>query len=100
MGSSAPLAKSGVLLPQDSSSSGSSCSSVSASPCSKGRLRSSPRKFEGVVEIDETYIGGKARNMHADRRKAVMKGGKRVKVHAGKVGVMGFYSVAVRFVLP
>ncbi len=27
-------------------------------------------KLGGEVEIDETYIGGKARNMHKDRRAA------------------------------
>ena len=30
--------------------------------------------LQGVVEIDETFVGGKQRNMHADKRKA-MKGG-------------------------
>lgn len=29
----------------------------------------------GEVEVDETFIGGKARNMHADRKKRVMKPG-------------------------
>ena len=28
-----------------------------------------PEEFEGPVEVDETYIGGKRKNMHADRRK-------------------------------
>jgi len=27
-------------------------------------------KLDGVVEVDETYIGGKSRNMHAKARKA------------------------------
>jgi len=41
----------------------------------------------GKVEVDETYIGGKARNMHKDRKARVMqgKGGGSV----GKVGVQG-----------
>lgn len=26
-------------------------------------------KFSGTVEVDETYIGGRARNMHADKRR-------------------------------
>ena len=29
---------------------------------------------KGIVEADETYIGGKARNMHKDRRERVIKG--------------------------
>lgn len=41
-------------------------------------------KLKGEVEIDETYIGGKARNMHRDRREKI-KGGH----HVGKVAVMG-----------
>jgi transposase-like protein len=39
--------------------------------------------LEGVVEIDETYVGGKQHNMHADKRRA-MKGGA-----SGKAIVMG-----------
>ena len=31
-------------------------------------------KIGGEVEADETYIGGKARNMHPDKRRAVVKG--------------------------
>ncbi len=45
-------------------------------------------KFGGHVEVDETYIGGKARNMHVAKRKRLFKGSHR---HAfvGKVAVMG-----------
>ena len=44
-------------------------------------------KLSGEVEIDETYIGGKARNMHKDRKERMMagKGGGPV----GKIGVQG-----------
>ena len=46
-------------------------------------------KFDGAVEVDETYIGGKARNMNAKRRRRwEAEGGKQG--HAGKVGIMGF----------
>jgi transposase-like protein len=44
-------------------------------------------KLSGRVEVDETYIGAKARNMHAAHRREVIgdhKGG-----HAGKTAVMG-----------
>ena len=44
-------------------------------------------KFNGHVEVDETYIGGKARNMHREKRARVIqnrRGGS-----AGKVAVMG-----------
>lgn len=40
-------------------------------------------KFKGTVEADETYIGGKARNMHHGKRKAAGTGG------AGKTAVQG-----------
>jgi transposase-like protein len=40
-------------------------------------------KLGGDVEVDETFIGGKARNMHKGRRKAVGTG------FEGKVAVMG-----------
>ncbi|MCA1635947.1 MAG: IS1595 family transposase [Acidobacteria bacterium] len=42
-------------------------------------------KLSGQVEVDETYIGGKARNMHRDKRERRIQGtgGK------GKVAVMG-----------
>jgi transposase-like protein len=40
-------------------------------------------KLSGCVEVDETFIGGKARNMHLSKRKHLGTGG------AGKVAVMG-----------
>src|SRR5688572_2752401 len=44
-------------------------------------------KLGGEVEADETYIGGKARNMHADKRKRLeVKRGRSI---AGKTAVMG-----------
>jgi len=48
-------------------------------------LQTTGGKLSGEVEVDETYIGGKARNMHKDRKKRVLdgKGGGVV----GKVGV-------------
>ncbi len=44
-------------------------------------------KLSGEVEIDETFIGGKARNMHKDKKakKLEGKGGGAV----GKIGVQG-----------
>ena len=41
------------------------------------------KKFSGDVEVDETFIGGLARNMHETKRKHLGTGG------AGKVAVMG-----------
>jgi transposase-like protein len=44
-------------------------------------------KFSGRVEVDETFIGGKARYMHADKRaKKILHRGRG---HVGKVAVMG-----------
>jgi len=45
-------------------------------------------KFSGKVEADETFIGGRARNMHADKRaktRSLQKG----RGYIGKVAVMG-----------
>lgn len=44
-------------------------------------------KFDGAIEVDETYVGGKARNMHTNRRK---ERGISKSNFAGKVGVVGF----------
>lgn len=41
------------------------------------------QKLSGDIEVDETYIGGLARNMHISKRKRLGTGG------AGKVAVMG-----------
>ena len=41
--------------------------------------------FSGPVEVDETYFGGKARNMHAHKREQVIKG----RGPAGKTAVIG-----------
>jgi len=47
-------------------------------------------KLSGHVEVDETYIGGKARNMHVAKRDAKMgKEPSRRKGMVGKVAVMG-----------
>jgi transposase-like protein len=45
-------------------------------------------KLGGDVEVDETYIGGKARNMSIAKRKRIFKGSHR-HAFAGKVAVMG-----------
>jgi transposase-like protein len=44
-------------------------------------------KLSGRVEADETFIGGKARNMHKDRKDRVVEG--RESGYVGKVAVMG-----------
>jgi transposase-like protein len=43
----------------------------------------------GEVEVDETYIGGKARNMNAQKRARILDGRGRKSAWAGKVAVMG-----------
>jgi transposase-like protein len=45
------------------------------------------RKFKGHIELDETFIGGKARNMHYGKRKRI--GITQGKSMAGKVAVLG-----------
>jgi transposase-like protein len=40
----------------------------------------------GEVEVDETFIGGKARNMHKERKRRVQKEGRNT---GGKTAVMG-----------
>ncbi|MBI4302774.1 MAG: IS1595 family transposase [Chloroflexi bacterium] len=42
-------------------------------------------KLSGTVEADETYIGGKARNMHKSKREKIIKG----RGGVGKIAVMG-----------
>jgi transposase-like protein len=50
-------------------------------------LRTGPFfKMHGEIEVDETFIGGKARNMHADKRDKEIKGRGAV----GKAAVLGF----------
>src|ERR687897_899914 len=44
-------------------------------------------KLAGHVEADETFIGGKARNFHADKRERLK--GKKGRSTMGKVAVMG-----------
>jgi transposase-like protein len=44
-------------------------------------------KMGGTVEADETYIGGKARNMHSKKRKELQV--KRGRSLSGKIAVMG-----------
>src|SRR5260370_33576612 len=50
-------------------------------------MKSDVLQLEGKVEVDETFVGGKARNMHAkDRKAAALTGIK------GKVAVIGAIS--------
>jgi transposase-like protein len=49
-------------------------------------------KFSGPVEVDETFIGGKARNMHANKRREKIQGRGAV----GKAIVMGVLERAGR----
>jgi transposase-like protein len=43
----------------------------------------------GEVEVDETYIGGKARNMNREKRRRVLGGRGRKNAWAGKAAVLG-----------
>lgn len=47
-------------------------------------------KFDGAVEVDETLIGGKARNMKLARRRELEKSGQKIGPKTGKTAVMGF----------
>ncbi len=44
-------------------------------------LQSDTEKFDGQVEVDETFIGGQARFMHKHKRDRVMKGKKAGRAH-------------------
>jgi transposase-like protein len=46
-------------------------------------------QLDGEVEVDETYIGGKARNMNRSQRKRNLAGAGFKNAWAGKVAVMG-----------
>ena len=47
-------------------------------------------KLTGTVQVDESFIGGKARNMHKKKREGVAKN--RGLAGVGKTGVQGFFS--------
>lgn len=51
------------------------------------QTQSFEKKLEGHVEADETFIGGRGRFMHADRKARALKG--RRSGLAGKIAVMG-----------
>jgi transposase-like protein len=59
-----------------------------------------PALLTGTVEADETYIGGKAHNMHADRRKAVMKGGRGTQAKTAVFGMVERGGMARTTVVP
>ena len=46
-------------------------------------------KLDGEVEVDETYIGGRARNMNRTQRTRTLQGRGHKNAWAGKVAVMG-----------
>jgi len=48
--------------------------------------------LDGEVEVDEKYIGGKARNMNAQQRAKVLAGRGRKNAWAGKVAVLGYHA--------
>ena len=50
-------------------------------------------KLSGEIEVDETFIGGKARNMHVDKRARRITG----TGASGRVAVMGFCNGMARY---
>jgi len=57
-----------------------------------GKLGGGPSNAEREVEIDETFVGGKIRNMHKDRRLRYQQSG----AHFGKTIVMGMLDRDIR----
>jgi hypothetical protein len=53
-------------------------------------------KLDGDVEVDETYIGGKARKMNTGRRKAMLEDKHKRNAWAGKVARDGLAATAPR----
>jgi transposase-like protein len=49
----------------------------------------SVNKMTGTIEADETFVGGKVRNMHLDRQTRMRMGKRRAGGFEGKVAVMG-----------
>lgn len=47
-------------------------------------------KMDGAVEVDETLIGGKARNLKASKRRELAQEGKKLPSSYGKTAVVGF----------
>jgi transposase-like protein len=56
----------------------------------RGSFEKYSEKFDGAVEVDETYVGGKARKMNAKRRRTWETEGGGNGPFGGKTGVMGF----------
>ncbi len=57
-------------------------------------------KGSGAVEVDETFIGGKAKNMHKSRRQAINKTRSEISIsedrYPGKTAVMGMLDRELR----
>ena len=50
-----------------------------------------PQVFAGIVEVDETYVGGKMKNMHTKRKKTLRQG----RGNVNKTTVVGLYERGV-----
>src|SRR5262245_13721830 len=55
------------------------------------RAESFERKFDGIVEADETFVGGRAKFMHKWRRDRVMQGR-----HSGRYGKAAVFALLER----